>query len=82
MLQQRISTRQIILIRIARGMMILHEKHIFHRDLKPENILIGDNYHPMITDFGLSKFIDKYCYSLTQSQNVGTSFYTAPESYL
>ena len=62
--------------------MILHEKHIFHRDLKPENILIGDNYHPMITDFGLSKFIDNYCYSLTQSQNVGTSFYTAPESYL
>lgn len=50
------TAKQIILIGIARGMMELHKGHLIHRDLKPENVLLDENFHPIITDFGLSKF--------------------------
>ena len=73
------TKRQIILIGIARGMMILHSRHVIHRDLKPENVLIGIDYHPRITDFGLSKFYDPHN-SMSQSMSdSGKAQYMAPE---
>ena len=76
------TKRQIILIGIARGMMILHSRHVIHRDLKPENVLIGIDYHPRITDFGLSKFYDPHN-SMSQSMSdSGTAQYMAPEVIL
>lgn len=42
------TKRQIILIGIARGMMILHNCHVIHRDLKPENILLDSDFLTMI----------------------------------
>ena len=72
------TTRQIILVGIARGMKYLHDRNIMHRDIKAGNILIGDNYHPLITDFGMSKIFD-IGHSKSQSQNGGTFSYMAPE---
>ena len=37
----------------------LHKKNMIYRDLKPENILIDKTGHIKLTDFGLSKIIDK-----------------------
>lgn len=72
------TTRQKILIGIARGMMYLHQHHIIHRDLKPGNILLDSDFNPLITDFGLSKIYDSGN-SSSQSQSYGTSVYMAPE---
>ena len=73
------TKRQIILVGICRGMMLLHHRHVIHRDLKPENILLDNDFHPHITDFGLSKFFDPH-HSMNQSiTNSGTSSYMAPE---
>ena len=72
------TTRQIILIGIARGMMYLHQHRILHRDLKPGNILLDSNFYPHITDFGLSKSYEQNN-SMSQSQQYGTSIYMAPE---
>ena len=72
------TTRQIILIGIARGMMLLHKNNTIHRDLKPDNILLDDNLHPLITDFGLSKICDTIS-TISHSISCGTSVYMAPE---
>lgn len=72
------TSRQKILIGIARAMMYLHQNHIIHRDLKPDNILLDDQYQPLITDFGLSKIYQSGS-SQMQSQACGTSVYMAPE---
>lgn len=36
------TKKQIILVGIARGMMLLHKHHIIHRDLKPDNVLLDE----------------------------------------
>ena len=69
---------QIILVGIARGMMNLHQHQIVHRDLKTANVLLNNLLHPLITDFGLSKF-NIHDQLMEPSQDFGSAFYLAPE---
>ncbi|KAL7215733.1 hypothetical protein ACSBR1_027805 [Camellia fascicularis] len=73
--------RKKIIMVIAKGLTYLHEEcrqKIFHLDIKPQNILLDECFNVKISDFGLSKLIDK-----DQSQVVtmmrGTPGYLAPE---
>lgn len=52
------TNKQIILVGICCGMMILHRHHTLHRDLKPENLLLDQNYKPRLSDVALTKFFD------------------------
>ncbi|KAL5774202.1 hypothetical protein ACOSP7_011759 [Xanthoceras sorbifolium] len=77
------QTRKTIILDIAKGLAYLHEdcrQRIVHLDIKPQNILLDINLHAKISDFGLSKVIDK-----DQSQVVtamrGTPGYLAPELF-
>ncbi|KAK8852708.1 hypothetical protein M9Y10_017697 [Tritrichomonas musculus] len=76
-----VTNLQIILIGVARGMKYLHEHNIIHRDLKPGNVLIDDNFHPIITDFGLSKFVEDVD-TKEHSICLGTLKYMSPEIIL
>lgn len=73
------TSRQIILIGIARGMKYLHDRNIIHRDLKTANILLDENFFPLITDFGVSKYFD-VGKTLEQTYHGGTLAYAAPEA--
>jgi serine/threonine protein kinase len=42
-----------MLIDVARGLMLIHEKKIIHRDIKPENVIYSKGTFK-ITDFGTS----------------------------
>ena len=63
----------------ARGVQHAHERGILHRDLKPANILLGENSEPLVSDFGLAKWLDT-TRDLTRTFTVfGTPGYIAPE---
>ncbi|CAL5403916.1 unnamed protein product [Camellia sinensis] len=66
---------------IAKRLTYLREEcrqKIFHLEIKPQNILLDEDFNVKISDFGLSKLIDK-----DQSQVItmigGTPGYLAPE---
>ncbi|KAJ0662697.1 putative protein kinase RLK-Pelle-SD-2b family [Helianthus annuus] len=66
---------------IARGLAYLHEEcrqKIVHLDIKPQNILLDNDFNAKVSDFGLSKLIDK---SQTEVMTTikGTRGYMAPE---
>jgi hypothetical protein len=65
--------------KIARAVHFAHTKGILHRDLKPGNILLDEHGEPLVSDFGLAKFIDSDA-ALTQPGDfIGTPAYMAPE---
>ena len=41
------------------GLAYIHSQKIVHRDLKLENVLIGPDGHAVLTDFGISRVLDR-----------------------
>ena len=70
------TLRSIIVYGTVSGMCYLHKNNIIHRDLKPENIFLDKNYYPIISDFGLSRFISN---ELVMTRKLGTPYFMAPE---
>lgn len=68
-----------LLARVARAVHYAHTQGILHRDLKPGNILLDGWREPMVSDFGLAKWLDASS-ELTRTLTIfGTPGYIAPE---
>ncbi len=63
-------------LQVARAAAYLHDHAVIHRDIKPGNVFV-ENGVLKLGDYGLSKAVTSA--SLTQSANVGTVYYMAPE---
>jgi eukaryotic-like serine/threonine-protein kinase len=74
----------VILAPIARALEFAHKKGVIHRDIKPQNILITESGDPMLTDFGIAKFLGgEETTELTKTGlGFGTPGYMAPEQLL
>jgi tetratricopeptide (TPR) repeat protein/predicted Ser/Thr protein kinase/TolB-like protein len=68
-----------LVAKIARAVQHAHGKGILHRDLKPGNILMDGSGEPLVSDFGLAKWLDTTS-DLTRTLTIfGTPGYIAPE---
>lgn len=72
------TQRQIILVGICRGMMLLHANRTIIRSLKPTNILIDENFHPRISNFTYAEQIED---GKEIFYDIGSIYYMAPEIY-
>jgi serine/threonine protein kinase/tetratricopeptide (TPR) repeat protein len=68
-----------LMAKVARAVQYAHIKGILHRDLKPENIMFDRRGEPMVSDFGLAKWLGTTS-ELTRTLTIfGTPGYIAPE---
>src|SRR5262249_5230867 len=67
-----------LMAKVARAVDYAHSRGILHRDLKPGNILLDEHGEPLVSDFGLAKWLDANS-DLTKSlTSFGTAGYIAP----
>jgi len=68
-----------LMAKVARAVQYAHDQGILHRDLKPGNILLDGSGEPMVSDFGLAKWLEPTG-RVTRTPTVfGTPGYIAPE---
>jgi serine/threonine protein kinase/TolB-like protein len=68
-----------LMAKVARALQYAHDQGILHRDLKPGNILLDASGEPLVSDFGLAKWLEPTGH-LTRTPTVfGTPGYIAPE---
>jgi TolB-like protein/tRNA A-37 threonylcarbamoyl transferase component Bud32 len=68
-----------LVAKVARAVQYAHGQGILHRDLKPGNVLLDGRGEPLVSDFGLAKWLDTSSH-LTRTLTIfGTPGYIAPE---
>ncbi|HEY4258458.1 MAG TPA: protein kinase, partial [Candidatus Udaeobacter sp.] len=68
-----------LMAKVARAVQYAHGQGILHRDLKPGNILLDGQSEPLVSDFGLAKWLEPNN-DLTRTPSIfGTPGYIAPE---
>jgi WD40 repeat protein/predicted Ser/Thr protein kinase len=64
---------------VALALAHAHSRQVIHRDLKPSNILLRGPAEPVLTDFGLARFLHTGQTLTQQSQSLGSPGYLPPE---
>jgi TolB-like protein/tetratricopeptide (TPR) repeat protein/tRNA A-37 threonylcarbamoyl transferase component Bud32 len=68
-----------LMAKVARAVEYAHGRGVLHRDLKPGNILLDDRGEPLVSDFGLAKWLDANRDATKSLTTFGTAGYIAPE---
>src|SRR5438874_5015247 len=68
-----------LMAKVARAIAYAHGKGVLHRDLQPGNILLDENGEPLVSDFGLAKWLDQNSDLTRTLETLGTPGYIAPE---
>ena len=68
-----------LMAKVARAIEYAHTQGILHRDLQPGNILLDARGEPLVSDFGLAKWLDEESDLTRTLTTFGTPGYLAPE---
>lgn len=60
------------------GLLFIHIKKLLHLDIKPTNVIIDDTDRAILTDFGLSRYLDEQGFA---EQTTQYNPHRAPEAY-
>ncbi|MCB5903103.1 serine/threonine protein kinase [Bacillus cereus] len=79
--QRFLTTREIIRYSLdfLSGLLFIHIKGLIHLDIKPTNVIIDDTNRAILTDFGLSKYLDENGFANQERQYVA---HRPPEAYV
>jgi eukaryotic-like serine/threonine-protein kinase len=68
-----------LMAKVARAVEYAHGRGVLHRDLKPGNILLDGRGEPLVSDFGLAKWLDANRDATKSLTTFGTAGYIPPE---
>jgi serine/threonine-protein kinase len=68
-----------LMAKVARAIAYAHAQGILHRDLQPGNILLDARGDPLVSDFGLAKWLDEESDLTRTLTTFGTPGYISPE---
>jgi serine/threonine protein kinase/Flp pilus assembly protein TadD len=68
-----------LMAKVTRAVQYAHDHGILHRDLKPGNILLDGSGEPLVSDFGLAKWLEPTGRVTHTPTIFGTPGYIAPE---
>jgi eukaryotic-like serine/threonine-protein kinase len=68
-----------LIAKVTRAVEYAHQHGILHRDLQPGNILLDARGEPMVSDFGLAKWLDQESNLTRTLTSLGTPGFIAPE---
>src|ERR1043165_9012397 len=68
-----------LVAKISRAVQYAHSRGILHRDLKPGNILLDGRGEPLVSDFGLAKWLHPTSHPPRPLTIFGPPGYIAPE---
>jgi TolB-like protein/cytochrome c-type biogenesis protein CcmH/NrfG/tRNA A-37 threonylcarbamoyl transferase component Bud32 len=68
-----------LIAKVSRAVDYAHQHGILHRDLQPGNILLDARGEPLVSDFGLAKWLDQESNLTRTLTSLGTPGFIAPE---
>ena len=64
---------------ITRALGFAHERGVIHRDVKPSNIMFRLDGTPVLTDFGVARFVESNTINTLTGLMIGSPGYMSPE---
>ena len=66
-----LESRPWVAARVSEAVDYLHTKRIVHGDIKLQNILLDTGFTPVLSDFGLSRYLTEDVLTLSANKNTG-----------
>ena len=76
--REYVRTAARLAMEAAQALEYAHSQGVIHRDIKPHNLILTPEGHPMITDFGLARFLGASRMTMS-GEMMGTPAYMSPE---